>query len=414
MRRPGQVLSRYQLLEHAWDIAYENKSNVVDVYVRYLREKVDRPFGVESLETVRGAGYRLRAATREPLAAPAAPLARLRARDGGRARGASAPCSTSASRRCSTSRSPSTPPNRVDAPGDRDEVLATLLALLLVVGPVALLLATFAGYRLAGAALRPVESMRREAAEISSATSGRRLPVPEARDEVRRLGETLNEMLERLDEGLLRERRFVADAGHELRTPLALLRTELELALRRPRSPEELERAIRSATEEVERLIRLAEDLLVLDRSGEAALRLVELDARELLDAVARRFAARAAEEGRAIEVHGSGNLHGDRDRLEQALGSLVDNALTHGGGVVRLEAASDGDWVTLQVADAGEGFPPEFLPHAFERFSRADSARTTGGAGLGLAIVACGRPRPRRPGFGDRRDRHDCPAGMK
>ena len=271
---------------------------------------------------------------------------------------------------------------------DRDGALATLLALLLIGGPVALALATLAGYRLAGAALRPVESMRREAAEISSATSGRRLPVPEAQDEVRRLGETLNEMLARLDEGLLRERRFVADAGHELRTPLALLRTEFELALRRPRSSEELELAIRSATEEVERLIRLAEALLVLDRSGEAAPRHAELDARELLDAVARRFAARAAEEGRAIEVHGGATFHGDRDRLEQALGSLVDNALTHGGGAVRLEAGHEGDSVALRVADEGQGFSPDFLPQAFERFSRADMARTTGGAGLGLAIV--------------------------
>ena len=277
------------------------------------------------------------------------------------------------------------PANVQDALGDRDEVLASLLGLLLVVGPVALLLAAFAGYRLAGAALRPVESMRREAAEISSETSGRRLPVPEARDEVRRLGETLNEMLERLDEGLARERRFVADAGHELRTPLALLRTELELALRRERSPEELAAAIRSATEEVERLIRLAEALLVLDRSGEAALRLEELDARELLDAVARRFAA--APRARS-SVSGGGSFRGDRDRLEQALGSLVDNALTHGDGTVRLEAERADDEIVLRVSDDGPGFPDDFLPHAFERFSRADEARTSGGAGLGLAIV--------------------------
>lgn len=271
---------------------------------------------------------------------------------------------------------------------DRDEALRTLLVLLLLGGPVALALATFAGYRLAGAALRPVESMRREAAEISTATSGRRLPVPEAQDEVRRLGETLNEMLERLDEGLLRERRFVADAGHELRTPLSLLRTELELALRRPRSADELELAIRSATEEVERLIRLAEGLLVLDRSGESALRLGELDARELLDAVARRFAARAAAEDRTIDVGGGGVLRGDRDRLEQALGSLVDNALTHGEGAVRLHAARENGELVLRVSDDGPGFPADFVPHAFERFSRADEGRTSGGAGLGLAIV--------------------------
>lgn len=280
-----------------------------------------------------------------------------------------------------------TPATRLDALGDRDEVLASLLALMLVVGPVALLLAAFAGHRLAGAALRPVESMRREAAEISSETSGRRLPVPVARDEVRRLGETLNEMLERLDEGLLRERRFVADAGHELRTPLSLLLTELELALRRPRSNEELQSAIRSATDEVERLIRLAEALLVLDRSGAAA-QPRELDARELLDAVARRFAARAAAQGRAILVEAQGQIAGDGDRLEQALGSLVDNALTHGRGTVRLEAERAGEEISLRVSDEGPGFPDDFLPHAFERFSRADEARAGGGAGLGLAIV--------------------------
>jgi signal transduction histidine kinase len=280
------------------------------------------------------------------------------------------------------------PAIRKDALGDRNEVLAALLALLLVLGPVALILATVAGYRLAGAALRPVESMRREAAEISATTPGRRLPLPGASDEIHRLGETLNEMLERLDAGLRRERRFVGDASHELRTPLSLLRTELELAVRRQRAPEELERAIRSALEEVDRLIRLAEDLLVLDRSGEAALHPTELEARDVLEAVAGRFAARADEEGRAIEVHGAATLHGDRDRLEQALGSLVDNALVHGSGTIRLEASRDGDSVTLRVSDGGQGFPSAFLPHAFERFSRADSARTSGGAGLGLAIV--------------------------
>ena len=280
------------------------------------------------------------------------------------------------------------PATRVEARDERDEVLASLLGLMLVVGPVALLLATYAGYRLAGAALGPVESMRREAAEISSATSGKRLPLPETRDEIHRLGETLNEMLERLDAGLQRERRFVGDASHELRTPLALLKTELELAARRPRSPEELEQSVLSAAEEVDRLIRLAEGLLVLDRSGMAELRPAELEARALLDAVARRFATRAAAEGRALEVLGGGSFDGDRERLEQALGDLVDNALTHGSGIVRLRAERGGDSVTFSVSDEGPGFPPDFLPRAFERFSRADVARTTGGAGLGLAIV--------------------------
>ena len=222
-------------------------------------------------------------------------------------------------------------------------------------------------------------------------------------------------MLERLDEGLLRERRFVADAGHELRTPLALVRTELELALRRERTPVELAAAIRSATEEVERLIRLAEALLLLDHAGEAPLRLQRLDARELLEAVARRFAARGAAAGRTLEVDAGGSgldsqqndmadpalavrtdsrsaataaVRGDRDRLEQALGSLVDNAFTHGEGTVRLEAEPADGEIALRVSDDGPGFADDFLPRAFDRFSRADGARTSGGAGLGLAIV--------------------------
>ena len=115
--------------------------------------------------------------------------------------------------------------------GDRDEALGNLARLLLIGGPIALLLASLAGYWMAGAALRPVDAMRRRAAEISASEPGARLPVPEADDELRRLGETLNAMLGRLEEALERERRFVDDASHELRTPLALHKIELELAL---------------------------------------------------------------------------------------------------------------------------------------------------------------------------------------
>jgi len=275
---------------------------------------------------------------------------------------------------------------------DRDDALDGLLAQLLVVLPIALLVSSALGYLVAGAALRPVEAMRRRATEISAENADRRLPLPRAHDEVYRLGETLNAMLGRLDAGLARERRFVADASHELRTPLATLRTELELARRRPRSPEELEDALHSAGEEVERLVRLAEDLLILARAddGRLLLRVERHDVRGLLDAVAGRNDTRASAAGRALEVEGPDEqvFTGDRMRLEQALGNLVDNALRYGEGAVRLEARSDNSMLVLSVADEGEGFPPEFLPHAFERFSRADVARTGGGVGLGLAIV--------------------------
>jgi two-component system, OmpR family, sensor kinase len=276
---------------------------------------------------------------------------------------------------------------------DRDEALASLLTQIAIGGPVALLLASLAGYALAGAALRPVEAMRTRAAEISTTVDGRRLPEPDGDDEIARLARTLNEMLARLEAGLERERRFVAEASHELRTPLASLRAELELALRRPRSPEELRAALASAAEETDRLGALAEDLLVLARSDEGALRLERepLAAEELFESVAGRFAARVGDAGLSLEVAAPPGLRavGDRTRLEQALGNLVDNAVRHGGGTVRLEAARANGAVSLSVSDTGPGFAPEVLPHAFERFTRADEARSSGGAGLGLAIVA-------------------------
>src|SRR5581483_1414576 len=177
----------------------------------------------------------------------------------------------------------------------REETLRRLLGELALGGALALLLASLAGYGLASGALRPVEAMRRRAAAISASTPGRRLPVPQARDEIGRLAETLNGMLARLEGALEHERRFVADASHELRTPLALLRTELEVALRRRRSHEELEAALRSASEETERLTRLAEDLLLIARSDQEPLPLRRevVDAEELMETVVSRFTAR-------------------------------------------------------------------------------------------------------------------------
>src|SRR3954462_7249115 len=173
---------------------------------------------------------------------------------------------------------------------------------------------------------------RRRAAALTAGEAAGRLPVPPSHDEISRLGDTLNEMLERLQAALARERSFVADASHELRTPLAILRTELELALRGGRSQEELEEAVRSAAEETDRLNQLADDLLVIARSdqGRLPVRPVDLDARELLDSVAHRFAARARAEARTLSAEAPDGLvlTADRARLEQALANMVDNAL--------------------------------------------------------------------------------------
>jgi signal transduction histidine kinase len=256
----------------------------------------------------------------------------------------------------------------------------------------ALLLASLAGYGLAAAALRPVESMRREAEAVSAAEPGRRLPLPPARDEISRLGETLNVMLGRLESALARERRFVSDASHELRTPLSALRTELELALRRERTPEELEAALRSAAEETDRLSQLAEDLLVLARAdgGKLPVRLEQLSAQEVLDGVRERYARRAADVKRPLELRVEDGLSVsvDRLRVEQALGNLVENALRHGGGTILLEGRSVDGRVELHVQDEGAGFASDFIADAFEPFSRGDPARASHGAGLGLAIV--------------------------
>jgi two-component system, OmpR family, sensor kinase len=276
---------------------------------------------------------------------------------------------------------------------DRDEALGRLLLLLAIGGPVALLLASLAGYGVAAAALRPVESMRREAEAVSVSEPGRRLPAPSARDEVARLADTLNEMLARQEAAFARERTFVADASHELRTPLGILRTELELALREGRTVEELEAALRSAAEETDRLSRLAEDLLVIARSdqGELPIHAESLAVAELLEGARERYRERSARAGRAIRVEadGAARVVADRLRVEQALANLVENAVRHGAGEVVLSAERRDGAVELHVRDEGPGFPPDFLGSAFERFTRADPGRSRGGAGLGLPIVA-------------------------
>jgi signal transduction histidine kinase len=276
---------------------------------------------------------------------------------------------------------------------NRDQTLENLATLLLIGGPVALLLASLAAYGATRAALRPVDAMRRRAAEISAAEAEQRLPLSPAEDEVRRLGETLNRMLDRLQAAVERERAFVDDASHELRTPLALHKTELELALRYGGSTQELRGAIASAIEEANRISQLAEDLLVLARSdkGQLSIKAGPVQLRDLFGSVRSRLDGPVREAGRSLLVDDPDGMliEADRARLEQALTNLVENCLRHGGGQIRLWARATGAGVELHVSDAGPGFPPDFLPHAFERFRRFDAARAEGGGtGLGLAIV--------------------------
>jgi signal transduction histidine kinase len=277
--------------------------------------------------------------------------------------------------------------------GDRAETLAGLVKTFAIGGPLALLLASALGYFVASLAMRPVEAMRARADRITLARADERLPVPDADDEIGRLAATLNEMLERIERSLERQRAFVADAGHELRTPLAILRGELELGLRHNEDSAATAAAITSAIEEADALQKLADDLLELARSDSGRLKLQRTDTgiAELLERTRSRFGAQADVQGRTIEVAAPDDLEWtlDADRTQSMVGNLIENSLRYGEGTIRLMAAKAGNDLRLEVRDEGPGFQPDFVPRAFERFTRAESGRTTPGTGLGLAIVA-------------------------
>ena len=279
---------------------------------------------------------------------------------------------------------------------DERDALAGLTSLLVIGIPAAVALAAIVGWIVAGTALRPVERLRLEADAISASEPSRRLPVPETGDELSRLAASLNRMLGRLQEAMEQERRFVADASHELRTPLANLRAEVDLALRRARTADELGTALRSVREETERLGRLAEDLLVLARLSDDGLHLRRepTDFGRLVGETVDSFAGRAEGLGVELVTHSDGDVvaFADGVRLRQALGNLLDNALrsTPRGGRVTAVARATSGQATLEVTDTGPGFPAEFIGRAGEGFRRPDLARDrrSGGTGLGLAIV--------------------------
>jgi signal transduction histidine kinase len=274
---------------------------------------------------------------------------------------------------------------------ERDEALSGLVTSFLIGGPIAVLLASGIGYLLATAGFSPVEAMRQRAKRISLERGGERLPLPAAQDEIRRLGETLNEMLARLEASFERERRFVADASHELRTPLAVLKAELEVAIRSGSDGVEVRESLVAALEETDHLAQLAGDLLLIARASDGRLPVERetVDVRELLEITRERFADRAREQGREIRVSAPGALEASVDplRARQALGNLVANAMRHGAGDIRLSARREHEAVEIEVSDEGPGFPVEFVPRAFERFARGGTRRRSG-AGLGLAIV--------------------------
>ncbi|WP_026910359.1 HAMP domain-containing sensor histidine kinase [Patulibacter minatonensis] len=258
--------------------------------------------------------------------------------------------------------------------------------------PVALLIASVAGYLAAAAALRPVRAMTRQARAIEGSALADRLGVPPGGDEITELGDTLNAMLDRLDDAMQRERGFVADASHELRTPLAIIDAELQVALRSDGSPEAHRETLESLAAQNARVVRLAEDLLVLARADQHRLpmRAEPLDVGIAVASCARRFSPRAEQHGLRITAGTDDDLFVEADevRLDQLLDNLVENALRYATGAVRLTAGRTAGGIVLSVADDGPGFPAAFVDRAFDRFAMADDSRTGGHAGLGLAIV--------------------------
>ncbi len=271
-----------------------------------------------------------------------------------------------------------------------DRARERLALVLLVTSPVVIGALAGAGWLLAGAALRPVRRITQQADEITVNDLDQRLPTGGATDEIGDLARTLNSMLDRIESSVAHERRFIDDASHELRTPISILRGELELALARPGDEAEVVAGLRSALDEAVRLGRLAEDLLTLARAraGELGTRPALVD----LSSAAERVAGMVARHQR-VSVEGSAVVWADPDRIDQMLLNLLSNAVRYAEAQVRVTvtAGDDERGPSLTVADDGPGFAPSMLPVTFERFARADSARSreTGGTGLGLAITA-------------------------
>lgn len=274
-----------------------------------------------------------------------------------------------------------------------DAAVRSTVALLTLGGTLSLVLAGLGSWVVAGRALRPVERMTNRAAAIGIDALAERVPLPPARDELRRLATTFNDMLDRLRDGVDAKERLIADASHELRAPLAAMRAELDVSLRHDALADDERRRLESLREEVLRMNRLVDDLLTLARldGDRLELLLAPQDLLGLARRVVRRLDAAATMAGCAIRVTGNPTVaRCDRDRIEQVLVNVIDNAIAVSprGGTVAVDVAYNELFATVAVCDEGPGVPGTDRERIFERFARLDPARGRGGgAGLGLAI---------------------------
>jgi signal transduction histidine kinase len=271
-----------------------------------------------------------------------------------------------------------------------EKAVTTVGILIAVCGPIVVALAALGTYRLVGSALQPVERIRAQVSSLTTDQLAERIPVPPADDEVARLAVTMNDMLDRLEAGQAAQRRFVSDASHELRSPLATITAALDLAQVRP---EELDQALieEALLPETRRMSRLVDDLLLLAHADERThvLKHVEVDVDDIVHAEADRV--RAITELRVQVSVAALRVVGDPRALSRLVRNLVDNAIRHARSEIRLECGQVDGHAQIIVADDGPGIPDAERRRVFDRFVRLDSPRTreTGGAGLGLAIVA-------------------------
>lgn len=277
-----------------------------------------------------------------------------------------------------------------------EELLASYRRGLAIVLALALLLCAMIGYQIARRGLRPLREMAATARRIRSTTLHERIEAAGLPTELSFLAGTFNEMLDRLKEAFDRLSRFSADIAHELRTPVNNLRGEAEVALGKNRSTDEYRDVLGSCLEECGRLSRMIDSLLFLARAEKTTVPITaeRLDVGKELESVREFYDAAASEAGITLSVLSDRSVYArvDRTLLQRAVGNLVSNAIAHtpSGGEIRLTAAAQNGKAQIEVRDTGPGIPSEHLPHIFDRFYRADAARssTSGGVGLGLAIV--------------------------
>jgi heavy metal sensor kinase len=278
-----------------------------------------------------------------------------------------------------------------------DEELESLRTVLAYVIPIALLLAGAGGWFLARQSLAPVATMVGRARKIGAEDLSARLPVVNPRDELGRLAETFNDLLQRLEASAAQQRQFMAEASHELRTPVATSRTAAAVALQQPhRSEQEYREALAIIEQQTTRLSRIVEDMFTLTRADARSypVRNGPMYLDEVVEDVVRaaRIMAAQREVSIALVTVRSAAFTGDEELARRLVGNLLDNAVRHApaGTTVRVELRHDGGRYLLTVTDSGDGIPAEIQPHIFERFFRGDSARTAagGGAGLGLALA--------------------------